>query len=125
VDEVQKSVLRPGALEILTEINKKTIDQMTISDNPASGVRRTLTDVGINPRWFSEIYEMIYGERKDMSYIIADRGLKPENVLVIDNNNELGLALAVQQGCRVLHVPEFKTPDNALPIDEIRKILYG
>jgi FMN phosphatase YigB (HAD superfamily) len=123
VDESQLSKPRAGALEIISEIDSRGINQMTISDRNMAELTRTLKEAKINPRFFGEFYEMIPHQQKDMSYVIQRYGLKPQNLLVIGDNYDIDIALAKEQGCQTLWTPENKLRTQPLPIEEIKRLI--
>ena len=123
--------LRPGALEILSEINSRKISQATISDGDLGNLKNNFKEVGIDwINYFDDLYQMTPWQPKDISYIIEDYNklfdckIKPENVLVIGDNYEIDIKLAKEQGCQTIHTIELiKYGLNPLPIDKIREMI--
>lgn len=120
VEEMEKIRLRPGVLEILTELNSQKITQCTCSDGNLTELKKNLVSVGIN--WldfFYDLYQMPRGELKDFSYIIEFHRINSENLLVIGDNYDYDLMLAKKQGCKILHVPERENFLTPFPVNEL------
>lgn len=122
--------LRPGALEILSEIKSRKIEQITISDGDLGNLKKYLGEAGIT-NWndyFFDLYSMTKGRLKDIvnmfDYYKENFGWKfnPETTLVIRDNYGIDIELAKKQGCKTIHVPILKEYGvNSLPVNEIKK----
>ena len=117
--------LRPGALEALTQIRTKGIEQITCSDGNLENLKDNFKEVGIEWReFFEDLYLMTWGRPKDFSYILATHGLKPSQLLIIGNNYELDIRLANQQRCKTIYIPEkYKNKPTPINVQEIIKKL--
>ncbi|MGV8151950.1 MAG: HAD family hydrolase [Candidatus Nanoarchaeia archaeon] len=123
VPELEKSRLRPNALEALALINSKKILQVTSSDAPNDYVKLSLEKQGINwTDYFNGIYNLT-SIPKDYTNILEKYNIKPENLLVIGDNKYYDLSRAKEQGCQILWVPENEVGFSELPLEEIEKIL--
>jgi len=116
---------RPGALEILAKIKSRGIIQCTCSDGHLGNLKNNLKEAGINwTEFFDDLYKMEPFQQKDFSYIIKQYSISPNELLVIGDNYDIDISLAIKQGCRTLHVPETKEfRENPLNISKILKLL--
>lgn len=120
-------VVRPGALELLSEIKSRGIYQCTCSDGDLEILKKNLEEIGIK-KWgdfFEDLYLMPPCQEKDFTYIIEEEfEIKPKNLLVIGDNYEIDINLAKQQGCQTLWAPEkHKFKPNPLDVDKILKLI--
>jgi FMN phosphatase YigB (HAD superfamily) len=117
-------VPRTGALESLSLIKSKGINQCTCSDGDIGNLRRNMQEAKIDRNFFDDLYKMTPHQPKDFSYIIQSYNIKPENLLVIGDNYKIDITLAKKQGCQTLWVPEpIKYNNNPLSIEKIISIL--
>ena len=121
----RESRTRPGALEALTVIKSRGINQCTCSDGNLGTLKKDLQEGGITWKdFFYDLYSTIPFEQKDFSYILEVCRLEPNNLLVIGDNEDLDLTLAREQGCQTFHVPEkYKHQENPLDVQGILKLL--
>lgn len=124
VEELEHLRARPGALEALSEISSRKIMQITSSDGDLNNLKRNLKEAGIGwTDFFDDLCKMTPGQPKDFSHIIDKYKIKPENLLVIGDNYNLDIALAKNQGCQTLWVPESKIHTTPLNVDKIKELL--
>ena len=116
--------LRPGALEVLSEIKLRGITQCTSSDGHLGNLKTNLKEAGVEwTNFFYDLYKMGPYQQKDFSYIMEAHQIKPKNLLVIGDNYDIDIALAKKQGCITLHVPEENFKPNPLNVIAILKLL--
>ena len=124
VEEQEKSRARPRALEAIMAIRSRGISQITSSDSDLKNLKASLKGIGIAWQdYFDDLYQMVPGQPKDFSQIIQRYNIQPENLLVIGDREYFDINLAKKQGCAVLHVPEERSSDNPIPVEEILKML--
>lgn len=127
----EELVTRKEALELLAEIKKRNIEQITISDGNLKELDRNLREAGIPREFFNNFYEMSISEMpgrwpKDMCTILNDYDIfnTPRKLLVIGDNYKIDIELAKKQGCKTIWVPEYiERKRMDLPKDRILKII--
>lgn len=98
---------RPRALEILTEIKRRGLIQVTSSDGNLKELNGNLSAAGIDRAFFADLYELNQIP-KDYSFILEDFGIMPQELMVIGDNYRIDVKSARQQGCQAIWVPEYE-----------------
>ena len=114
--------LRPGAVEILTELKERGIPAVVVTASPIERTERYLTEVGIL-QYFDRIIsatQVAEGKPSPDVYLLASKevGFPTEECLAVEDSPN-GVMSAYRAGCKVVMVPD------QTPADEMRPYLDG
>lgn len=115
--------LKPGIFEILDYLKENDIKTSIATSSPPDRTLKYLASVNIDKR-FDEIvsgYMVEKGKPEPDIYLYAAQklGVKPENCMVLEDS-PAGILAGKRAGCIPVMVP-----DQDLPDDETRKLLYA
>lgn len=105
---------REGLLNFLLQARQKGIGVITYSDADLRNLKIDLKDSGVDISLFDDFYYMdTQGGScpKDPDVVLRDFNLRPDQLLVIGNDEYLDLSFARAKGCKTLLVPSY----DALP----------
>lgn len=110
--------LRPGAVEILTELKERGIPAVVVTASPIERTERYLTEVGIL-QYFDRIIsatQVAEGKPSPDVYLLASKevGFPTEECLAVEDSPN-GVMSAYRAGCKVVMVPDQTPADEMLP----------
>ena len=110
--------LRPGAVEILTELKERGIPAVVVTASPIERTERYLTEVGIL-QYFDRIIsatQVAEGKPSPDVYLLASKevGFSTEECLAVEDSPN-GVMSAYRAGCKVVMVPDQTSADEMLP----------
>lgn len=110
--------LRPGAVEILTELKERGIPAVVVTASPIERTERYLTEVGIL-QYFDRIIsatQVAEGKPSPDVYLLASKevGFPTEECLAVEDSPN-GVMSAYRAGCKVVMVPDQTPADEMFP----------
>ena len=115
IDGLQR---KPGAVEILEELQQRGIPAVVVTASPIERTERYLTEVGIL-QYFDRIIsatQVAEGKPSPDVYLLASKevGFPTEECLAVEDSPN-GVMSAYRAGCKVVMVPDQTPADEMLP----------
>lgn len=115
--------LKPGAVTILKELQKRGVPAAVATASPPERTEKYLNLTGIR-QYFSKIIsatQVKEGKPSPDIYLFAcaELGFEPEECMAVEDAPN-GVLSAYRAGCKVVMVPDQTQPD-----EELKKCLYG
>lgn len=115
--------LKPGAVMILRELQRRGIPAAVATASPPERTEKYLNNTGIR-QYFSKIIsatQVKEGKPSPDIYLFAceELGFEPEECMAVEDAPN-GVLAAYRAGCKVVMVPDQTQPD-----EELKKCLYG
>jgi FMN phosphatase YigB (HAD superfamily) len=109
-DYKSETSARKGTEIFLKRCEKKLVKVCTCSDAETRDLETQLPQAGISLDYFDEFFEMPKGGNKNILWILSHYRINPSKLLVIGDRKEIDALPALNLGCQVLLVPEYKIP---------------
>jgi len=103
---------REGFIEFAEKCIQNGIKLVTSSDNGTELVKIDLIESGVPLYLFSNHFRMAKGKPKNFGPIIERFNIKPEELLVFGDRQDLDIDPALEQNCMAHIVPQYNSLDD-------------